>query len=370
MKITSFVILATALITILVSSSFGRMSASAASATIPAATTAPPSKIYQIGLDGKKQTLVAQLPAVHRVSMSPSGRFVYAEKQGFKKDEPTIPYLYDIRTKQLSQLSGFAKWVSGKEELLMMDQTSLYRYNPITKQKALLVKGTTDTPILDYAIAPDGHYLVFIQSDTKDLNDQKRNKLYLQDMSTLKMKVNDQFSLDDAQISLTQSIELLRWVPTSKKVLYRANGTIKELDLPTGLKYTHPFKQFPSYSSDMKLLFDFKQWHGYMTDLQTGNSVPTWYGEHDLTKVFWSPTGHNYVAEKFLFNSNAQDAYEQLVIKTTNKSFVYPFDGNFYLKDIDNIQFLGWAADGKSFFVGDLESVHISRFDERQSRIR
>ncbi|WP_025844954.1 hypothetical protein [Brevibacillus agri] len=352
----------------------GTSAASAASTTTNAA--AQPSKIYRISLDGKKQTLIAQLPAVHRASISPSGRFVYAEKQGFKAGEPTIPYLYDSKTKQLRQLSGFAKWAQNKDELLLMDQASLYRYNPLTNQKTLLVKGTADTPILDYALAPDGHYLTFIQSDRKEPNLQKRHKLYLQDMNTLKMKVNDQFSLPAEEESSTQAVKLLYWIPTSKKVLYKANGTIKELDLPTGLKYTHSFKSFPSYSNDMKLRFDVKEWHGFMTDLQTGKSVPTADNPHpvsmdrDLTKVFWSPTGHNYVAEKFLFTSNAQDAIEQLVVKTANQTFTYPLDGSSYLDTIDNIQFLGWAADGKSFFVGDLDSVHMSRFEGWQSRVR
>ncbi|QHZ57379.1 MULTISPECIES: hypothetical protein [Brevibacillus] len=352
----------------------GTSAASAASTTTNAA--AQPSKIYRISLDGKKQTLIAQLPAVHRASMSPSGRFVYAEKQGFKAGEPTIPYLYDSKTKQLRQLSGFAKWAQSKDELLLMDQASLYRYNPLTNQKTLLVKGTADTPILDYALAPDGHYLTFIQSDRKEPNLQKRHKLYLQDMNTLKMKVNDQFSLPAEEESSTQAVKLLYWIPTSKKVLYKANGTIKELDLPTGLKYTHSFKSFPSYSNDMKLRFDVKEWHGFITDLQTGKSVPTADNPHpvsmdrDLTKVFWSPTGHNYVAEKFLFTSNAQDAIEQLVVKTANQTFTYPLDGSSYLDTIDNIQFLGWAADGKSFFVGDLDSVHMSRFEGWQSRVR
>lgn len=352
----------------------GTSAASAASTTTNAA--AQPSKIYRISLDGKKQTLIAQLPAVHRASMSPSGRFVYAEKQGFKAGEPTIPYLYDSKTKQLRQLSGFAKWAQSKDELLLMDQASLYRYNPLTNQKTLLVKGTADTPILDYALAPDGHYLTFIQSDRKEPNLQKRHKLYLQDMNTLKMKVNDQFSLPAEEESSTQAVKLLYWIPTSKKVLYKANGTIKELDLPTGLKYTHSFKSFPSYSNDMKLRFDVKEWHGFITDLQTGKSVPTADNPHpvsmdrDLTKVFWSPTGHNYVAEKFLFTSNAQDAIEQLVVMTANQTFTYPLDGSSYLDTIDNIQFLGWAADGKSFFVGDLDSVHMSRFEGWQSRVR
>ncbi|GED28388.1 hypothetical protein BAG01nite_44900 [Brevibacillus agri] len=352
----------------------GTSAASTTSTTTNAA--AQPSKIYRISLDGKKQTLIAQLPAVHRASMSPSGRFVYAEKQGFKAGEPTIPYLYDSKTKQLRQLSGFAKWAQSKDELLLMDQASLYRYNPLTNQKTLLVKETADTPILDYALAPDGHYLTFIQSDRKEPNLQKRHKLYLQDMNTLKMKVNDQFSLPAEEESSTQAVKLLYWIPTSKKVLYKANGTIKELDLPTGLKYTHSFKSFPSYSNDMKLRFDVKEWHGFITDLQTGKSVPTADNPHpvsmdrDLTKVFWSPTGHNYVAEKFLFTSNAQDAIEQLVVKTANQTFTYPLDGSSYLDTIDNIQFLGWAADGKSFFVGDLDSVHMSRFEGWQSRVR
>ncbi|MGN7468522.1 hypothetical protein [Brevibacillus sp. SAFN-007a] len=351
--------------------------ASAASAVSPAANaTAQPSNIYRISLDGKKQTLVAQLPAVHRASMSPSGRFVYAEKQGFKKTEPTIPYLYDTKTKQLSQLGGFAKWTNSQDDLFILEGASLYRYNPLTKQKTLLVNGTADTPILDYAVAPDGRYLTYIQSDQKEPDTHKRNKLYLQDLKTLKKKVNDQFALSAEEQSSTQSVQLLYWMPTSKKVLYKANGTIKELDLPTGLKYTHAFKRFPSFSNDMKLRFDIKEGRGFMTDLQTGKSVPTAdypdpiYVERELTNIFWSPTGHSYVAEKFLFTSNAQDATEQLVMKTANQSFTYPLDGGVYLNTKDNIQFLGWAADGKSFFVGDLDSVHFSRFEGWQSRVR
>ncbi|WP_242774511.1 TolB family protein [Brevibacillus parabrevis] len=378
MKITRMIALTTLFLAVSLFPSLALPTASAATASATATPTDPPSKIYRIGLDGKKQTLVAQLPAVHRASMSPSGRFVYAEKQGFTNNAPTIPYLYDTKTKQFSQLNGFAKWASGKDELLMVEQASLYRYNPLTKQKTLLANGTADTPILDYAMAPDGHYLVFVQANLKEPDATKRYKLYLQDMNSLKMKVNDQFSLSDDQLKSYMVPDLFYWVPTSKKVLYKANGAIKELDLPTGLKYTYSFKNFPSYSNDMKLRFEDKQGHGFITDLQTGKSVSTQDNytadpndlERQLTRIYWSPTGHNYVADKYWHPSNGQDFYAQLVIKTTTKSFVYPFDNSFYMNSSDNIQFLGWAADGKSFFVGDLDSVHMSRFDKWEYRER
>lgn len=138
MKITRMIALTTLFLAVSLFPSLALPTASAATASATATPTDPPSKIYRIGLDGKKQTLVAQLPAVHRASMSPSGRFVYAEKQGFTNNAPTIPYLYDTKTKQFSQLNGFAKWASGKDELLMVEQASLYRYNPLTKQKRCL----------------------------------------------------------------------------------------------------------------------------------------------------------------------------------------------------------------------------------------
>ncbi|WNC16867.1 hypothetical protein [Brevibacillus brevis] len=69
-----------------------------------------PSLIYQIAADGKTEKVIAQLPYMHRGAISPSGRYVYAERVSYGKNDPTVPYLYDIQTKKLTQLGGYAKW--------------------------------------------------------------------------------------------------------------------------------------------------------------------------------------------------------------------------------------------------------------------
>ncbi|MGE5702445.1 MAG: TolB family protein, partial [Clostridia bacterium] len=316
--------------------------------------------VYRVHLDGKKQEKVAVLPAMHDAFISPGGRFVYTVNRSFRKDTLNRPYLYDTKTQTLTELPGFAKWLPKQDELLLVEQESLYRYNPATKKKVLLAQGSKSDPITDYAVSPDERYLAFVQTEVSLNHPELASRLFLVDMQSLKRKVNDRYAA--SQTDGFQKVPLVSWSPTSKKVFYRVGAGLKELDLPTGRKYTYAVTAFPSYSSDMKWRFERKDGLGYMTDLLTGKSAPT--GElpqsieRSLTEVYWSPVGHSYVAKKFYHSSNAQDSYEQLTVRTGTKAFVYPLDGSLYLSDSDNIRFIGWARDGQSFYVADLDSVH------------
>lgn len=96
--------------------------------------------IYQVSVDGKTSKVIAQLPSMHRGSISPSGRFVYTEKLGYGKNDPTIPYLYDIKTKRLTKLSGYAKWSPKNDMLYIKENNGLVRFDPLTSKKTKLVE--------------------------------------------------------------------------------------------------------------------------------------------------------------------------------------------------------------------------------------
>ncbi|MED1786472.1 hypothetical protein [Brevibacillus laterosporus] len=328
-----------------------------------------PTVIYQMSVDGKTSKVIAQLPSMHRGSISPSGRFVYTEKFGYGKNDPTIPYLYDIKTKRLTKLSGYAKWSQKNDVLYTTENNGLVRFDPLTSKKTRLVEGKVDYSVEDFLISPDEQYLAFMKMDRKSANPQESVHLYLQDLSSLKMKINDRFAAV-SDYSLNQ--EVMYWLPSSKKLFYRANGSIKELDLPTGLKYTHNLTTFPSFSNDMKYKYEIKEKEEYFLDIQTGKkvilqSLP--FMEGYLNKLHWSPKGHLLAAEEYVRPSNSQDSYSMIRFYKNIPAFTYPFGGtngshklSIYLHSSDNIQIIGWNRDEKSFYVADFASVHARDF--------
>ncbi|AUM65764.1 hypothetical protein C0R09_15280 [Brevibacillus laterosporus] len=325
--------------------------------------------IYQVSVDGKTSKVIAQLPSMHRGSISPSGRFIYTEKLGYGKNDPTIPYMYDIKTKRLSKLSGYAKWSPKNDMLYIKENNGLVRFDPLTSKKTILVEGTIDYLVEDFYISPDEQYLAFLKIDRKSANPQESAHLYLQDLLSLKMKINDRIA---AVSHHSFHSEMMYWLPNSKKLFYQANGSIEELDLPTGLKYTHKQTTFPSFSNDMKYKYEIKEQGEYILDLQTGKkiilqSLPIM--ERYLNKLHWSPKGHMLAAEEYIRPSNAQDSYSMIRFYKNIPSFTYPFAGTngshklgIYLHYSDNIQIIGWNRDEKSFYVADFSSIHSGDF--------
>ncbi|CAM5793729.1 MULTISPECIES: hypothetical protein [Brevibacillus] len=331
----------------------------------------PPTEIYKISGDGRAIKAVGQMPAMHRAAISPSGRYVYGEKIGFSKQDATVPYLYNLQTKKLVKLPGFAKWSPRKDLLYMLENEQLVLFEPATGQKKVLVHASAAYPITDFLVAPDEEYLAFIRKDLKGTDEQVRYHLYLQHVPTLKMKINDRFAMTP---SYSRDVQSLYWMPTSRKLFYKTNAAYKELDLPTGLKYEHKLSAFPSYSSDMKYKYVRTQNEEYFLDLQTGKKVMQQKQSHlpimeqFIDKIVWSPKGHAFAAEWFFRPSNAQDSYMMIRYQKEPSSFLYPFGGigenkwSPYLSAIDNIRVIGWSQDGKSVYVADLASMYYSAF--------
>lgn len=328
-------------------------------ANTPASPKEEKSIIYQFSQDGKSKKIVAELPPMHRASISPSGRFIYAEQIGYEKNDPTIPYLYDIPTKKMVKLSGFAKWSFKTDDLFILENQNLIRYNPLTGEKKLLVSGSKDYPIVQYSISPDERYVAFIRSDTKSSYSKERSHLYIQDLQSLKIKQNDKIEMED---KLNRNTDYMYWAPTSKKLFYQTKSAMKELDMPTGLKYTYNQNWLPSYSSDMLYTKKWVENKGEtLFNLKNGKAT-----ELGLSELYWAPTGHSFVSSEWGGQSNSQDTYRSLALYKEPTGRHYLFDQTTslgrYLSSQDNIQFIGWAKDGKSFYVADLSSTHYSAF--------
>lgn len=326
--------------------------------------------IYQISADGKTKKVVGQLPMMHRASISPSGRYVYAEKIGYGPNDPTLPYLYDLQTKKLTQLSGFAKWSPKQDMLYICERGGIVRFNPADGKKSVLVQAVPMYPVIDFLVSPDEQYMAFSRMDEQSKDPGQQMHLYLQDLPTLKMKINDRYAW---QQPTNRTVSSFYWMPNSKKLFYRTKAAFKELDLPTGLKYVHNLKSFPSYSSDLKYRYVREEKEEYLLDLQTGKKVilkreaqPIMEGT--LSAVFWSPVGHAFAAEQHVRTSNAGDAYYMIQSQNDPGRAVYPFGAlgtskfSPYLNASDNVRMIGWAKDGKSFYVADLASVYYAAF--------
>lgn len=330
-----------------------------------------PSVIYQIAADGKSWKVVAQMPYMHRGAISPSGRYVYAERIGYGKNDPTVPYVYNLQTKKLTQLSGFAKWSPNQDILYILEKGGIVRVNPADGKKTVLVEAVPQYPVLEFAVSPDEQYMAFSRKDEKSAEKSQATHLYLQHLPTGKMKINDRYAWEQPAF---RGIEPFYWLPTSKKLFYRTQDAFKELDLPTGLKYTHKLYAFPSYSRDMKYKYVRAGGEEYLLDLQTGKKVmlqkqPQEIMENYLDTIVWSPTGHQFVSEQVLAASgNAQDVYMMIRLNKEERNPIFPFGDvgkskySPYMSYRDNLRLIGWAKDGKSFYAADWSSIHYSGF--------
>lgn len=326
--------------------------------------------IYKVGVDGKVNKTVTDMPLMHRASMSPSGRFVYAERIGYWKEDRNIPYLYDMQTKKMTQLSGYGKWSMKQDTLYLRENHGIVKLSLPNGKKTVLVAGSASYPVLDFSVSPDEQYMVFTRKDMLSSNTKVSAHLILQHLPTLKMKKNDQYEWGSGSDE-----EMYYWVPNSKKLFYKAKTTIKELDLPTGLKYEHKMNAFPSYSNDMKYRYIDTFTEEYMLELATGKKInlkdPV-VTESSFGKIVWSPSGHQMAVELNYRTSNGQDSYMYIRTYKQITKHSYPFGGpdqggaGSYYSLSDNHRIIGWAKDGKSYYVADLASLHPFDFPQEK----
>ncbi|NRR01711.1 hypothetical protein HP570_05705 [Brevibacillus sp. RS1.1] len=324
-----------------------------------------PVVIYQVPVDGKVTKTVTNMTLIHRASMSPSGRFVYGERIGYGKADRTIPYLYDMQTKKMTQLSGYGKWSPKQDTLYVRENGGIVKLSLPDGKKTVLVPAAAQYPVLDFSVSPDEQYMVFTRMDMLSSNSKVSGHLILQHLPTLKMKKNDQYEWPSG----TEE-ERYYWVPNSKKLFYKTQTAYKELDLPTGLKYDHNMTAFPSYSNDMKYRYMRTNTEEYMLDLQTGKKVnlkDSIFTESYLDKIVWSPAGHQMAVEQHARTSNSQDSYMYMQSCKEVTKCSYPFGSPDkgmpgYYDLSDNQRIIGWAKDGKSYYVADLASIHYSDF--------
>ncbi|MFF0827148.1 hypothetical protein ACFYU8_09730 [Brevibacillus sp. NPDC003359] len=326
--------------------------------------------IYHATPDGKTKKIQTNMPLIHRASISPSGRFVYGERIGYGKEDPTIPFLYDIQTKKLMQLSGIAKWSNKQDVLYIRENDGIVRLTTTDGKKTVLVPGIFQYPVLDFAISPDEQYVAFTRKDEKAADSKGSAHLYIQHLPTLQIKKHDQYEWRQDKTALE---EKYYWMPNSKKLFYLTKEASKELDIPTGMKTVHKTTALPSYSSDMKYQYIKTEQERYLLDLQTGKkNLLLFEEEHavDLSRILWSPVGHLFAAEQILTASpSSLDVYMLLFVFQEPNKYGNPFgshvnSGMFgpYMYGKDNYQLIGWAGDGKSFYFADLASTHIYDF--------
>ncbi|MED1802130.1 hypothetical protein [Brevibacillus porteri] len=325
--------------------------------------------IYHATPDGKTKKIQTNMPLIHRASISPSGRFVYGERIGYGKEDPTIPFLYDIQTKKLMQLSGIAKWSNKQDVLYIRENDGIVRLTTTDGKKTVLVPGIVQYPVLDFAISPDEQYLAFTRKDEKAADSKGSAHLYIQHLPTLQIKKHDQYEWRQDKAALE---EKYYWMPNSKKLFYLTKEASKELDMSTGMKTDHKTTALPSYSSDMKYQYIKTEQEEYVLDLQTGKKNFLKVVEEytaALRRILWSPIGHQFAAEQLLSWSSSQDNYMLMFVFNEPNKYGNPFGNHVnpgllstYMQDKDNYQLIGWAGDGKSFYFADLASIHIYDF--------
>ncbi|CAM3489194.1 hypothetical protein EDM52_18960 [Brevibacillus invocatus] len=329
--------------------------------------TQQPTKIYRTSTSHFQKELVAELPPFHFARMSPSTSFLYLERIGATKKDPTTSYLYEMKTKKLVKLNGLGKWYPKSDKLVLLEGGNLVRFDPVSGKKDTLVTGSKDGPILDFAVSPDENYMAFFTNS--HIDNRSEQLLYLQHLPTLKMKVNDRFQSEYQKNRFSPSFQ---WMPNSKKLFYKAGETVKELDMPTGLKYVHKLMKMPSYSADLKYGLETNQSGNVLKKLDDGKTLLV--GQYSgsisqglLDDEVWAPFGHSFVANEFLYTSNAQDSYVRFRYQDGEKGQYFPKDsyGEPSLFLHDNIRFIGWSQDAKWMYTADLNSIHCFSYEDR-----
>lgn len=316
-------------------------------------------EVFKISVDGKKKEVVATFEEMVHPHISPKGNYFYMEKMKHQLPIPESYAAYSMKTKKWLPLSSPASWYPKSELLAGTEKKAMFSIDPSVGRKTILYTAPEGKEIDSFLIAPDERYATILQFNVKT----KEQELVLLDMKTLKHRINDRF------LPSSDAREKMSWLPNGKKVFYKTSAAIKELDLPTGLKYVHKIKQLPLYSADLQYRFVQEEpWKSYIVNLKTGKKQVYGNGspEKYLEQLYWAPKGHAFVGLIQGPTSNAQDIYQDFFYSDGNHDVELP--GLFrFLKTIDNIHFSGWSSDQKWLYFADLESVHFMRYWKNES---
>ncbi|RXT06562.1 hypothetical protein [Ammoniphilus sp. CFH 90114] len=311
-------------------------------------------EIFKVSIDGKKKETVAKFSEMYHPHISPKGNYFYMEKMQHQSEVPVSYSLYHLKTKKWMSLAQEASWYPLSEVIAYIKQNQIVSLLPETEKEITIYSAPEGKVVDSFLIAPNEKYMTILQLNKKTNN----HELVLLDMKTLKHRVNDQF-----KPSATEG-EKMRWLPNGNKVFYKTSTSMKELDLPSGLKYVHKLKELPDYSADLHFRLEQEgPFNSSILNVKTGkkNQFGSGTSERFLEQLYWAPTGHTFVGSIQGPTSNAQDAYQSFVYSDGKNTMELP--GLFrFLKTIDNIRFSGWSTDQKWVYFADLESIHFFRY--------
>ena len=219
---------------------------------------------------------------------------------------------------------------------------------------------------MDFAVSPDEKQIAFLVTSGMDAEGKTLLQLYVQRLGSSEWTLVDTFADSRPWTSKYHYRENLYWLPTSEKLYYFADqivgGTtahkVKQWDQASGEINVTAFAQLPSYSPDMQVQVGYKDRSMLWKD-QAGQTLDL--GEGSRMKVFqWAPAGHAIVGIQG-FGALAAGWDEKIGIRYQDaaKSFYAPgINGSTDFRKLqDNFQFIGWAKNGKSFYVADLAPI-------------
>ncbi|WP_134683539.1 TolB-like translocation protein [Brevibacillus migulae] len=326
----------------------------------------PRTLIYQIFTDrNKPMQIVGDLTPMHWAALSPGERFLYTERLNEQTQQFSY-YVFDFVQKQFTRITGEGKWFPRQDRFIIKKGNVLASYDPIAKTETVLLEVEQGRQIIDFAVAPDEKRLAYLATAGKDAEGKALVQLYVQNLSSLEQTLVDTFTDTRPWTSKYHNRENLYWLPTSGKLFYFADQImgekrahkVKQWDRESGEIFLTAFPQFPSYSPDMEIQVGFKDNVMLWKD-PTGQTISLGEGSRMQT-IQWAPAGHAVVGIQG-FGALAAGWDEKIGIRYQDaaKHFYMPgiYEGTDFRKLQDNFRFIGWAKDGKSFYVADLAPI-------------
>ncbi|NGQ97378.1 SMP-30/gluconolactonase/LRE family protein [Brevibacillus sp. SYP-B805] len=317
--------------------------------------------IYKVFTDPKKPAqIVGRLTPMHWASLSPGERFLYTERIDPATNQLSY-YVFDFALQQFTPLAGPGTWYPKHDLLVIVEGNHFVLYNPETRERRELAVLEDASAIVDMVVSPDEKHLAILTRKDLSQEHQKQAALYILDLETSAVTLRDSFTVDVYWKEYHEN--KLYWHPDSQHVYYYGQweqapsakkSLIKRLDITSGETQLSGGRDFPSFSPDLSVSVGYAGNAILLKDL-AGNVVNLGEGSK-VTDIHWSPMSHAYVGVQPLGPIGAgADARE--TIRYQDKSRFFYFPAIPFAKYWDNLRFVGWARDGKSFYVADLAPI-------------
>jgi hypothetical protein len=317
--------------------------------------------IYKVFTDQKKPAqIVGRLTPMHWAALSPSERFLYTERIDPQTNQLSY-YVFDFSLQKFTPLSGPGTWYPKQDLLVIVEGNHVIRYNPETRERLELSFLENASTIVDMEVAPDEKHVAVLARRDLPPEPKQQTNLYILDLGTSEVTLRDSFTAEGYWKEYHDN--KLNWHPDSRHVYYHGQleqapaskkAVVKSLDIISGEIQLSDGYELPSFSPDSNYSVGYTENTILLKDL-SGNTIRLGEGSN-VSDIHWSPTSQAFVGVQLEGPIAAGPDSKQIIRYQDTSRFFY-FPALPFAKFRDNLRFVGWARDGKSFYVADLAPI-------------